>query len=123
VVSLTSDLPLVLSIIVALIVAKWVAAELTGHAFGFDATDRLLTTSLTLPQVAATLAAALVAYDAVNVAGERLIDGRLLNATLVLVVVTAVLGPVLTERAVVRLRLRSSGDDQLSASNAPVVPT
>jgi hypothetical protein len=76
VVSLTSDLPLVLSIIVALIVAKWVAAELTGHAFGFDATDRLLTTSLTLPQVAATLAAALVAYDAVNVAGERLIDGR-----------------------------------------------
>jgi hypothetical protein len=42
---------------------------------------------------------------------------------LVLVVVTAVLGPVLTERAVVRLRRRSSGDDQLSASNAPVVPT
>ena len=58
-VSLTSDLPLVLSIIVALIVAKWVAAELTGHAFGFDATDRLLTISLTLPQVAATLAAAI----------------------------------------------------------------
>jgi hypothetical protein len=76
-----------------------------------------------VPQVAATLAAALVAYDAVNAAGERLIDGRLLNATLVLVVVTAVLGPVLTERAVARIRGRASGDGQLADSNAPVVPS
>lgn len=116
VVSLTSDLPLVLAIIIALIVAKWAAAELTGRAFGFDATDRLLATSLTLPQVAATLAAALVAYDAVNAAGERLIDGRLLNAALVLVVVTAVLGPVLTGRAVARLRDRPPGSDPLLGS-------
>lgn len=114
VVSLTSDLPLVLSIIMALIVAKWAAAELTGRVFGFQATDRLLTTSLTLPQVAATLAAALVAYDAVNVAGERLIDGRMLNATLVLVVVTA----VLTERAVLQLRSRPPGGDPLPGSEA-----
>ncbi len=119
VVSLTSDLPLVLAIIIALIAAKWAAAELSGRVFGFDATDRLLTTSLTLPQVAATLAAALVAYSAVNAAGERLIDGRMLNATLVLVVVTAVLGPVLTERAVLRLRGRPPGGDPLPGSEAP----
>jgi Kef-type K+ transport system membrane component KefB len=118
-VSLTSDLPLVLAIILAVIAAKWVAAELTGRLFGFDAIDRLLTTSLTLPQVAATLAAALVAYDAVNAAGERLIDGRMLNATLVLVVVTAMLGPVLTERAVARLRGRPSSGDLLPGSEAP----
>ena len=56
-----------------LIVAKWGAAEISGRSFGFDATDRLLTTSLlTLPQVAATLATALVGYGAVNAAGERL---------------------------------------------------
>jgi Kef-type K+ transport system membrane component KefB len=40
VVSLTSDLSLVLSIIMALMVAKWAAAELTGRVFGFQATDR-----------------------------------------------------------------------------------
>ena len=118
VVSLTSDLPLVVSIIMALISAKWAAAELSGRVFRFDATDRLLTTSLTLPQVAATLAAALVSYDAVNAVGERLIDGRMLNTILVLVVVTAVLGPVLTERAVVRLRGRPTGGDPLSGSEA-----
>jgi hypothetical protein len=59
--------------------------------------------SLTMPQVAATLAAALVGYSAVNAAGERLLDVRILNTVLVLVVVTAILGPVLTEFYVRRL--------------------
>lgn len=101
--SLTLDLPIVLAVVVALIGAKWAAAELSGRGFGFGGTDRVLMTSLTLPQVAATLAAALVGYEALNAAGERLLDGRMLNAVLVLVVVTAVMGPVTTERALTRL--------------------
>jgi len=52
--------------------------------------------ALTLPQVAPTLAAALVAYDTLNPAWQRLVDGHLLNAVLVLV--TSILGPTLTER-------------------------
>jgi len=51
-----------------------------------------------LPQVAATLAATLVGYDTVNAAGQRMLDGRMLNTVLALLVVTAILGPVLTER-------------------------
>jgi hypothetical protein len=51
-----------------------------------------------LPQVAATLAAALVAFEAKNPAGERLIDETVLNSIIVLMVVTSILGPVLTER-------------------------
>ena len=120
VVTLTTDLPLVLSIIMALIVGKWAAAECSGRAFSFGATDRLLATSLTLPQVAATLAAALVSYDALNAVGERLIDARMLNAILVLVVVTAILGPVLTERAIARLRGHHANDDPLPGSQATV---
>jgi Kef-type K+ transport system membrane component KefB len=103
VVTLTSDLPLVAAILLALIMGKLAAAELAGRAFGFALADRVLASSLTLPQVAATLAAALVSYDALNAGGQRLIDARMLNATLVIVVVTAVLGPVLTERAIARL--------------------
>jgi hypothetical protein len=54
--------------------------------------------ALTLPQVAATLAATLVAYDTRNALGQRLLDERMLNTVLVLLLVTAILGPVLTER-------------------------
>jgi hypothetical protein len=54
--------------------------------------------SLSLPQVAATLAAALVAYGTVDQQGQRLIDEPILNTIIVLMVVTSILGPVLTER-------------------------
>jgi hypothetical protein len=53
--------------------------------------------SLTLPQVAATLAATLVAYKTFNAAGQALLDSRMLNAVLIMVLVTAILGPILTQ--------------------------
>jgi hypothetical protein len=59
--------------------------------------------SPTLPQVAATLAATLVAHDTVSATGQRLLDDRMLNVVFVLVLVTAILGPVLTERFAPRL--------------------
>ncbi len=65
--------------------------------------------SLTIPQVAATLAAALVGFDAVNAAGVRLLDQRMLNTVLVLVVVTSILGPILTEVYARRLSPGSVG--------------
>ncbi len=63
--------------------------------------------SLSLPQVAATLAAALVAYNTTNASGERLgerlIGEPVLNSVIVLLVVTSVLGPILTESFAKRL--------------------
>ena len=52
--------------------------------------------ALTLPQVAATLAATLVGYNTLNAAGERLLSGEIFNAVLVLLVVTSLLSTVLT---------------------------
>jgi hypothetical protein len=53
--------------------------------------------ALTLPQVAATLAATLVGFDTLNAAGERLVADEIFNTVLVVLVVTSLLGPVLTE--------------------------
>ena len=50
------------------------------------------------------MAATLVAYDTFDPAGQRLIDRELLNAVLVLMLTTSILGPVLTERFAPRLR-------------------
>jgi hypothetical protein len=58
--------------------------------------------SLTLPQVAATLAATIVAFNRFDSAGQRLIDNELLNVVLVLMLTTSILGPVLTERLIPR---------------------
>jgi hypothetical protein len=53
--------------------------------------------------VAATLAEALVAFNTMNAAGKRLVDDRLLNVVLVLMLTTAILGPVLTARFAPRM--------------------
>jgi hypothetical protein len=45
----------------------------------------------------------LVAYSARNPGGQRLIDEAMLNATVVLVIVSSLAGLLLTERAVVKL--------------------
>jgi hypothetical protein len=48
-------------------------------------------------RVTATLAATLVGYNTLNAAGERLLTEKIFNSVLVLLVVTLLLGPVLTE--------------------------
>ncbi len=97
------NFPLVAGIIAALLVGKWIAAWVVGRIFGYSRHEQLLIWSLTLPQVAATLAATLVAHDTLSAAGLRLLDDRMLNVVLVLVLVTAILGPVLTEHFATRL--------------------
>jgi Kef-type K+ transport system membrane component KefB len=95
--SIVSNLGLVCGVVATPILAKWAAAVATQKAFGYSRDEGLVMWVLTVPHVAATLAVALTAYDAKDASGQRLIDEPILNSLLVLVVVSAVLGPILTE--------------------------
>ena len=106
--SLVDNFALASAVILALVVGKLIAAEIAGRAFHYSSAARLTVWSMTLPQVAATLAASLAAYDTYNSAGQRLVDGRLLNVVLVLMLTTSILGPVLTERFAPRMLPRES---------------
>jgi len=95
--------PLAMGIIVALLAGKWIAAAVAVRVFGYVPAARSTMWALTLPQVAATLAAAVVAFDTRNGGGQRMLDGTMLNAVLVLMLATSILGPVLTERFAPRM--------------------
>lgn len=94
---------LVFGIVGGLIGSKFLAAEFARRRFGYTRLEGLTMWSLSLPQVAATLAAALVAYGTMNGNGERLVGLPVLNSVIVLLVVTSILGPILTERFVKQL--------------------
>jgi Kef-type K+ transport system membrane component KefB len=94
---------LVAGLVISLILGKGIAAAITGRAFGYGRDARLTMWALTLPQVAATLAATLVGYNTLNTAGMRLLDEKMFNAVLVLMVVTSLLGPILTEKFTPRM--------------------
>jgi len=109
--TLVNSLPFVVTIIAALLIGKLAAVLSIRRPFGYDWPDALTMWSLTLPQVAATLAAAMAAYDAVNADGDRLITESVLNAVIVLMVLTSILGPVLTERFGRQMTQEEKSDD------------
>ena len=94
---IVDNFALVMAVVVALIAGKLIAAQIAGRAFEYSAAARMTMWSLTLPQVAATLAAALVAFRTFDPLHQPLIDHRILDVVLVLMVTTAILGPVLTQ--------------------------
>ena len=113
--SIVDNLALALAVILALIIGKWIAAQIAGRAFAYSPIARKTVWSLTLPQVAATLAATLAAFNTYNPTGQRLIDQELLNVVLVLMLTTSILGPVLTERFAPRML----EDEAAEASSSP----
>jgi Kef-type K+ transport system membrane component KefB len=115
--TLVTKTGLVVGIVGGLIVAKFLAAHLTQRLFSYSRSQGGLIWSLSLPQVAATLATAIVAFQSKNAAGVRLIDESAVNAVLVLVVITSILGPLLTE-FFGRQRLAELG----TANDAAILP-
>lgn len=92
-----------LSLLAAILGGKMLAAWLTGGIFHQSTNERLTVAGLSMPQMAATLASAVVGYQTLNAAGERLLDAGFVNAVVLIVIATCVLGPVLTARRAPRL--------------------
>ncbi|WP_414545751.1 cation:proton antiporter [Nostoc sp. CCY0012] len=100
-----SSVWLTVVIVTALIGSKFIAALLAKLVYRYSNVEMLTMWSLSLPQVAATLAAALVGYQTLNPAGERLISEGVLNSVIVLMLVTSILGPLITARFAVLLQM------------------
>ena len=97
------DCVFVASLVALLLTWKYSAAKLAAFLLRYDRRDADMMWSLSIPQVAATLAAALVAYQTFNSEGERLISEMTFDSVLVLMAVTTILGPILTERFAKRM--------------------
>ena len=90
--SLTTELPLTLAIVGGLLGSKFLAAFTAKLLYNYNWHEALTMWSLSLPQVAATLAAALVGVNA------GLLSQAVFNSVIVLMLVTSILGSVLTAR-------------------------
>lgn len=101
---------LTLAIVVGLIASKFLAALFAKLVYRYNWQEMLTMWSLSLPQVAATLAATLVGYRA------GLLTEGVLNSVLVLMLVTATLGPLITSRVAVGLRLPETNLDIYTSS-------
>jgi Kef-type K+ transport system membrane component KefB/nucleotide-binding universal stress UspA family protein len=101
---------LAIVIILSLLTSKFIAALITKLIYGYNWREMLTMWSLSLPQVGATLAAALVGYRA------GLLNVTVFNSVIVLILVTSTLGPVITSRIALGLTSSNFNEQQ------PTVP-
>jgi Kef-type K+ transport system membrane component KefB len=116
--SLGDNVALVAALIVALMAGKGIGAAMAGGVCQYSAAARLTMWSLTLPQVGTTLTATLVGFHTFDRAGQRLIDGRILDAVFALVLTTAILGPALTEHFAPRMLAAPADKEARNARDA-----
>lgn len=88
--SLTSSLGMTLAILIGVVLSKFVGTYLAKLVYRYNWNEILTMWSLCLPHVAAPLAAAIVAREV------GLIDEAVFNAVIVLMLVTAIAGPIAT---------------------------
>jgi Kef-type K+ transport system membrane component KefB/nucleotide-binding universal stress UspA family protein len=98
--TLTQDFWLTLAVVAALITSKFLAVLVIKYFYKYHWNQALTMWSLSLPQVAATLAAALVGVNA------GLLSNSVFNAIIVLMLLTSIIGPILTGKFARQLALR-----------------
>jgi Kef-type K+ transport system membrane component KefB/nucleotide-binding universal stress UspA family protein len=112
-----SSVWLTLAVVLGLIGSKFIAAWITKTIFRYNTLEGLAMWSLSLPQVAATLAATLVGYR------EGLLTEGVLNSVIVLMLVTSTLGPLITSRVAGRLKVADVELDEDTESLGEIAPS
>lgn len=80
------------AMVVTLMVAKWMAAFATRPLFGYSSNQAWMIYGLTVPQAAATLATVMVGY------GVGLFGDDVLNGSILMILITCMIGPWITEK-------------------------
>ncbi|WP_017324642.1 cation:proton antiporter [Synechococcus sp. PCC 7336] len=107
-----SDLGLIAAILAALFGGKFLAAVTARLLYRYGWNETATMWSLSLPQVAATLAAALAGFNA------GLLPQAIFNAVIVLMLVTAVAGPILTAKFAPHISAATLPEDGGATSSA-----
>lgn len=100
-----ASISLPLLIVGVLLLTKLLASLAAQRLYGYSWLQTWTMWSLSIPQVAATLAAALVGYEA------EIISIEVFNSVILLMLVTSVLGPLVTASAAQRLALQKTFDE------------
>lgn len=91
---------------------KWLAAYGTQKIFRMNIQERNLMFGLTNSRAAATLAVVLVGYKIILPNGSRLLDETVLNAAMMLILVTCVVSSLVTERTAGRIAVSAVAENE-----------
>ena len=104
--------------LVVAIAGKWIAAWIAQKAYGFTADDRTVMFGLTTAHTAVALAVVMIGYNMIMPDGSRLLNEQIFNGTVVMILVTCALAPIVTSGAAARVKIRMMAEGTDESDNA-----
>ena len=95
----------VIMLVVALL-SKWVAAFAAQKAFKMPSSERQVMFGLTTAHTAVALAVVTIGYNMILPDGSRMLDTTMLNGTVVMILVTCAIAPIVTSGAAAQVKLQ-----------------
>lgn len=107
----------VASVMLAVALAsKWLAAWVAQRAYRMEACDRRVMFGLTTAHTAVALAVVTIGYNMVRPDGTRMMDETILNGTILVILVTCAIAPIVTSGAAAKIKLRMLGAPDAAAA-------
>ncbi len=101
--------------------SKWIAAQLTQLIYKLSPLKRNLIFGLSCAKVSVSLAVVMIGYNIILPNGERILGESILNATIIMILITCTVSSVVTERTAKRIALTEDKSVQENESEERVL--
>ncbi|MDE5607720.1 MAG: cation:proton antiporter [Muribaculaceae bacterium] len=105
VVGQTSTLAIASVMLAVAIAGKWLPAFIAQKVYRMPAAGRRMMFGLTTAHTAVALAVVTIGYNMTDAEGHRLIDETILNGTILVILVTCAIAPIVTAQAAARIKI------------------
>lgn len=110
-----------LVMLIVALVSKWLAALIAQKIYGMEACDRRVMFGLTTAHTAVALAVVTIGYNMVLPDGSRMMDETILNGTVLVILITCAIAPLVTSQAAAKIKMRMLGAPDAAADAMPTV--
>lgn len=87
------------------LLSKWLAAWISQRLYKMDGDSRGLLFGLTTAHTAVALAVVTIGYNMLNPDGTHMMDETILNGTILVILITCAIAPIVTARAAARVKI------------------
>ena len=102
-----------LNMIVVAIVSKWIAAWVAQKIYRMQGDERKMLFGLSTAHTAVALAVVTIGYNMIMPDGHRMMDESVLNGTVLMILVTCAIAPIVTSSAASRIKIKTLEEDSL----------
>ncbi len=94
------------NMIAVAIASKWVAAWIAQKIYRMEGNDRKVMFGLSTAHTAVALAVVTIGYNMIMPDGHRMMDETILNGTVLMILVTCALAPIVTSSAAAKIKIK-----------------